>query len=50
MLWGSYAKQKTNLIDSLKHCVLKSGHPSPLRLTEAFGLGINIFLVNVTAT
>ena len=39
MLWGSYAKQKTNLIDSLKHCVLKSGHPSPLSANRGFWFG-----------
>ena len=39
MLWGSYAKQKTNLIDSLKHRVLKSGHPSPLSANRGFWFG-----------
>ena len=32
-------KQKTNLIDSLKHCVLKSGHPSPLSANRGFWFG-----------
>ena len=39
MLWGSYAKQKSNLIDSFKHCVLKSGHPSPLSANRGFWFG-----------
>ncbi len=30
LLWGGYAKKKGRKIDSQKHCVLTSGHPSPL--------------------
>ena len=30
MLWGGFAKSKLKLIDSAKHLVLTSGHPSPL--------------------
>lgn len=30
MLWGNFAKGKAKLIDTSKHHVLKSGHPSPL--------------------
>lgn len=30
MLWGSYAQKKGAVIDTKKHCVLKSVHPSPL--------------------
>ncbi len=30
LLWGNYAAQKGNNIDSNKHLVLKSVHPSPL--------------------
>ncbi len=30
MLWGGYAKRKGQIIDSQKHCVLTSAHPSPL--------------------
>ena len=30
MLWGNFAKSKARLIDSTKHCVLTSQHPSPL--------------------
>lgn len=29
MLWGSYAKEKISLIDSSKHLVLTTVHPSP---------------------
>ena len=29
MLWGSYAKAKMPLIDTKKHCVLTTVHPSP---------------------
>ena len=29
MLWGSYAKQKMSLIDTRKHLVLTTVHPSP---------------------
>ena len=30
MLWGSYAKRKSELIDSNKHLILEAAHPSPL--------------------
>lgn len=30
MLWGGYAKKKGSIVDRRKHCVLESGHPSPL--------------------
>lgn len=30
MLWGGFAKKKVKLIDTSKHHVLTSGHPSPL--------------------
>lgn len=30
MLWGAYAEKKSQLIDTNKHCVLTSTHPSPL--------------------
>lgn len=30
MLWGSFARKKVSLIDSEKHLVLETGHPSPL--------------------
>lgn len=36
MLWGNYAKQKHVLIDSSKHLILKSPHPSPLSAHRGF--------------
>ena len=36
MLWGSYAQSKARLIDSSKHLVLKSPHPSPLSAYRGF--------------
>jgi uracil-DNA glycosylase len=39
LLWGSYAKQKKNLIDIKKHYVLQSGHPSPLSANRGFWFG-----------
>lgn len=34
MLWGSYAKKKGKFIDRTRHCVLESGHPSPLSANQ----------------
>ncbi|BDU18788.1 uracil-DNA glycosylase [Dyella sp. GSA-30] len=36
MLWGSYAQKKGQLIDTRKHRVLKSVHPSPLSAHRGF--------------
>lgn len=36
MLWGSYARSKTNLIDRSKHLVLEAPHPSPLSAHRGF--------------
>lgn len=36
MLWGSYAQKKGAYIDTNKHCVLKSVHPSPLSAHRGF--------------
>ena len=36
MLWGSYAQKKGQLIDTRKHRVLKSVHPSPLSAHRCF--------------
>ena len=36
MLWGSYAQKKGQLIDSQRHCVLRSVHPSPLSAHRGF--------------
>ena len=39
MLWGGYAKKKTILIDSSKHLILRSGHPSPLSANKGHWFG-----------
>lgn len=39
MLWGGYAKRKQSLIDSNKHLVLTSGHPSPLSANRGMWFG-----------
>jgi uracil-DNA glycosylase len=36
MLWGNYAQKKTALIDTKKHLILKSVHPSPLSAYRGF--------------
>lgn len=36
MLWGNYAQQKGSIIDSSKHLVLKTVHPSPLSAYRGF--------------
>ncbi len=37
ILWGRFAQEKANLIDSSKHFVLKSAHPSPFSVTQFYG-------------
>lgn len=39
MLWGGYAKKKAQLIDSSKHLILSSGHPSPLSANRGYWFG-----------
>tara|TARA_B100000686_G_scaffold355258_1_gene471698 strand:+ start:1019 stop:1687 length:669 start_codon:yes stop_codon:yes gene_type:complete len=39
LLWGGQSKKKTNLIDSSKHFILKSGHPSPLSANKGYWFG-----------
>ncbi len=39
MLWGGDAKKKINLIDSSKHLILTSGHPSPLSANRGYWFG-----------
>ncbi|MEA1785404.1 uracil-DNA glycosylase [Arenibacter sp. GZD96] len=39
LLWGGFAKKKSILIDSTKHRVLTSGHPSPLSANRGFWFG-----------
>ena len=36
LLWGAYAQRKSELIDSRKHLVLTSVHPSPLSAHRGF--------------
>ena len=42
MIWGSYAQKKGDFIDSNRHLVLKSVHPSPLSAYRGF-IGNNHF-------
>ena len=36
ILWGNFAQAKAKLIDSSKHFILKSAHPSPLSVYRGF--------------
>ena len=39
LLWGGFAKKKAKLIDTSKHHILKSGHPSPLSANRGYWFG-----------
>ena len=39
LLWGGYAKRKGAKINKQKHCVLTSGHPSPLSANRGYWFG-----------
>ncbi|MFC5045317.1 uracil-DNA glycosylase [Aquimarina hainanensis] len=39
MLWGGYAKKKGAKINSAKHKILTSGHPSPLSANRGYWFG-----------
>jgi len=39
LLWGGYAKKKAALIDTNKHFILASGHPSPLSANRGYWFG-----------
>ncbi len=39
LLWGGDAKRKKSLIDSSKHLILESGHPSPLSANRGYWFG-----------
>lgn len=39
MLWGGFAQKKGKIIDSEKHFILTSGHPSPLSANRGFWFG-----------
>mmetsp|Transcript_9668 Transcript_9668/g.22221 ORF Transcript_9668/g.22221 Transcript_9668/m.22221 type:complete len:213 (+) Transcript_9668:3694-4332(+) len=36
LLWGAYARQKIDLIDSKKHLILTASHPSPYAANRGF--------------
>lgn len=36
ILWGRFAQNKESLIDTHKHCIIKSAHPSPLSAHAGF--------------
>jgi uracil-DNA glycosylase len=39
LLWGGFAKKKKKLIDTKKHFVLETGHPSPLSANRGYWFG-----------
>lgn len=39
LLWGGFAKKKGSRIDSRKHLILTSGHPSPLSANRGYWFG-----------
>ncbi|MEO0059195.1 MAG: hypothetical protein RLZZ312_842, partial [Bacteroidota bacterium] len=39
MLWGNFAIQKLKFINSEKHLILQSGHPSPLSANQGKWFG-----------
>ena len=39
LLWGGFAKKKASLINTQKHTVLTSGHPSPLSANRGYWFG-----------
>ena len=39
LLWGGFAKNKIKLIDTNKHYILVSGHPSPLSANRGYWFG-----------
>jgi len=36
ILWGAYARKKKPLIDTVRHTVIESAHPSPLSAHNGF--------------
>ncbi len=44
LLWGGYAKKKIKLINHSEHCVLTSGHPSPLSANRGYWFGNKHFI------
>ncbi|MFC2109634.1 uracil-DNA glycosylase [Bacteroidota bacterium] len=43
LLWGGFAKNKGKKINREKHCVLESGHPSPLSANRGYWFGNKCF-------
>lgn len=39
LLWGGFAKKKVKLIDTKRHHILTSGHPSPLSANRGYWFG-----------
>ncbi len=39
LLWGGFAKKKGLKIDKSRHCILTSGHPSPLSANRGYWFG-----------
>ena len=39
LLWGGFAKKKSKLINSSKHHILTTGHPSPLSANRGYWFG-----------
>lgn len=39
MLWGGFAQKKIRLINTKKHCILTTGHPSPLSANRGYWFG-----------
>ncbi|NNC46377.1 MAG: uracil-DNA glycosylase [Winogradskyella sp.] len=39
LLWGGFARKKVKLIDTSKHIILSSGHPSPLSANRGYWFG-----------
>jgi uracil-DNA glycosylase len=39
MLWGGPAKKKGGKVDTSKHLILTSGHPSPLAANRGYWFG-----------
>jgi uracil-DNA glycosylase len=36
VLWGAYARKKSSLIDTSRHVIIQSAHPSPLSANNGF--------------
>lgn len=36
LLWGAWAQRKISLIDTSRHCIIASAHPSPLSASRGF--------------